>query len=61
MEYVLFFEEEVDCGICGKATYAAVEANSGTINCTECDGIIFDARDCHGTVVILELDSETQH
>ena len=61
MEYVLFFEDEVDCDICGKATYATVEANSGTINCTECDGIIFDARDCHGTVVILELDSETQH
>ncbi len=61
MDYVLFFQDEVDCGICGKATYASVEANSGTINCTECDSIIFDARDCHGTVVILELDSETHH
>lgn len=61
MDYVLFFQEEVDCGICGESTYATVEANSGTINCTECAGIIFDARDCHGTVVILELDSETHH
>ena len=61
MDYVLFFEHEVDCGISGESTYAVVEANSSTINCTECGGIIFDARDCHGTGVILELDSETQH
>ena len=60
-DYCLFFENEVDCGICGESTYAVVEANSGTIKCTECDGIIFDARDCHGTVVILELDNETTH
>ena len=61
MGYVLFFENSVVCQLCQQDTYAAVEENSGTINCTECDGIIFDARDCSGTVVILELEEETQH
>lgn len=61
MGYVLFFEDEVVCSLCQRDTYAVVEENSGTINCTECDGIIFDARDCSGTVVILELEEETQH
>lgn len=61
MDYVLFFQNEVDCGLCGEPTFACVEANSGTINCTECDGIIFDARNTSGAVVILELESETEH
>lgn len=61
MGYVLFFENSVVCQLCQQDTYASVEENSGTINCTECDGIIFDARDCSGTVVILELEEETQH
>jgi len=61
MSYVLFFEDVCICLHCQAETYACVEENSGTINCTECDGIIFDARDTSGTVVILELEQETQH
>jgi len=61
MDFVLFFEQEVDCAICNESTYAYVTESSGTINCTECDGIIFDARDTSGTVVILELENETEH
>ena len=61
MGYVLFFEDEVVCSHCHSDTYGLVEENSGTINCTECDNIIFDARDTSGTVVILELENETQH
>jgi len=63
MAYVLFFENIVQCAHpeCRSETYGYVEENSGTINCTECDGIIFDARDTSGTVVILELEEETAH
>ena len=63
MAYVLFFENIVQCAHpdCRGETYGYVEENSGTINCTECDGIIFDARDTSGTVVILELEEETTH
>lgn len=61
MDNCLFFENLVDCALCGQSTYAIVEAHSGTINCTECDGIIFDARNTSGTVVILELESESMH
>ena len=61
MEYVLFFPNEVNCLLCKKATFGVVEENSGTIKCTECDAVIFDASDCAGTVVILELNSETEH
>ena len=61
MSYVLFFDNLVRCSHYNSDTYACVEENSGTINCTECDGIIFDARDTSGTVVILELEEETTH
>lgn len=61
MRFVLFFEELVDCAICGEGTYGSVVEHTSTINCTECDGIIFDARDTSGTVVILELETETEH
>lgn len=61
MSYVLFFDRLCRCLHCGRDTYACVEENSGTINCTECDEIIFDARDTSGTVVILELEEETTH
>ena len=58
MSYVLFFDRLCRCLHCGRDTYACVEENSGTINCTECDEIIFDARDTSGTVVILELEEK---
>lgn len=54
-----FFEDKVECLHCGALTYAVVWANSGTINCDQCDDIIFDARDTSGTVVILELEDTT--
>ena len=53
---VTFFEDFVDCGLCGESTRGIVFENSGTINCDECNGIIFDARETGGTVVILELE-----
>jgi hypothetical protein len=56
---VEFFESHVDCLICGEATRGIVWEGSGTINCDECDGIIFDARETTGTVVILELEEDT--
>lgn len=56
---VSFFPEMVDCLLCGEATRAVVFEGSGTINCDECDGIIFDARETTGTVVILELEEDT--
>lgn len=59
MDSAAFFEDEVVCHHCGETTYAIVWAYSGTINCDVCDGIIFDARDTTGTVVILELEENT--
>ena len=56
---VTFFENWVTCSLCGEDTRAIVWENSGTINCEECNGIIFDARETGGTVVILELEEST--
>jgi len=56
---IAFFEEPVNCLHCDADTYGVVYENSSTINCDECDAIIFDARDTSGTVVILELEKDT--
>lgn len=56
---VAFFEYVVTCAHCSEATLGVVFERSGTINCDECGGIIFDARDTGGTVVILELEEST--
>ena len=56
---VEFFEDQVTCALCGGLTRAVVWQRSGTINCDACDGIIFDARDTSGTVLILELEEAT--
>lgn len=56
---IAFFSEAVICAHCDSETFAVVYENSGTINCDECDGIIFDARETSGTVVILELEETT--
>ena len=56
---VTFFDDWVTCHLCGEATRAVVFEGSGTINCDECGGIIFDARETTGTVVILELEEDT--
>ena len=56
---VTFFEDWVTCHLCSEETRGIVWENSGTINCEECNGIIFDARETGGTVVILELDEST--
>ena len=56
---VTFFDDWVTCHLCGEDTRAIVWENSGTINCDECNGIIFDARETTGTVVILELEEST--
>jgi len=58
-DHVAFFEYIVTCAHCGEDTLGVVYDRSGTINCDECDGIIFDARDTGGTVVILELEEST--
>ena len=56
---VEFFEDYVTCSLCGGLTRAVVWQRSGTINCDACNGIIFDARDTSGTVLILELEEAT--
>ncbi len=56
---VEFFEDYVTCALCNELTRAIVWQRSGTINCDACDGIIFDARNTGGTVVILELEEAT--
>ena len=59
MDWCDFFEDKVDGLHCGDRAYGMVWANSGTINCDQCDDIIVDARDTSGTVVILELEGTT--
>jgi ribosomal protein S27E len=61
MDCTAFFQDLVECAHCGADTYGVVWQNSGTINCDQCDEIIFDARDTSGTVVILELEESTEH
>ena len=56
MDNVEFFDDDVICAYCDAETRGVVWEHSGTICCGECDGIIFDARDTSGTVVILELE-----
>lgn len=58
-DHVSFFEYIVTCHHCNEGTLGVVFSRSGTINCDECGGIIFDARDVGGTVVILELEEST--
>lgn len=58
-DHVAFFEYIVTCLHCNEGTLGVVFERSGTINCDECGGIIFDARDTGGTVVILELEEST--
>ena len=54
---VKFFSEEVKCLHCQEWTSGTVVEFSGQIECDQCYKIIFDASDCTGTVVILNVDN----
>lgn len=53
---VKFFAQEVRCLHCYEWTTGNVVEFSGQIQCDKCNSIIFDASDCTGTVMILNID-----
>ena len=56
IDRVKFFGEEVKCLYCHEWTSGNVVEFSGQIECDKCYKIIFDASDCTGTVMILNID-----
>ena len=56
VDRVKFFGEKVKCLYCSEWTLGNVEEFSGQIQCDQCYKTIFDASDCTGTVMILNID-----
>ncbi len=56
VDRVKFFGEKVKCLYCQEWTSGNVIEFSGQIECDQCYKIIFDASDCTGTVMILNID-----
>ena len=56
VDRVKFFGEKVRCLYCHQWTLGNVVEFSGQIQCDQCYKTIFDASDCTGTVMILNID-----
>lgn len=56
VDRVKFFHDKVRCLYCHEWTLGNVVEFSGQIQCDQCLKCIFDASDCTGTVMILNVD-----
>lgn len=56
VDRVKFFNDKVRCLYCHEWTLGNVVEFSGQIQCDQCLKCIFDASDCTGTVMILNVD-----